>query len=37
LANGVGMALAERALATRFNRPVSIVDHYTMSFSAMAA
>ena len=30
LANGVGMALAERALATRFNRPgFSIVDHYT--------
>lgn len=30
LANGVGMALAERALATRFNRPgFSIVDHHT--------
>lgn len=30
LANGVGMALAERALATRFNRPgFPIVDHYT--------
>ncbi len=30
LANGVGMALAERALATRFNRPrFSIVDHFT--------
>ena len=33
LANGVGMALAERALATRFNRPgFSIVDHYTYVF-----
>lgn len=30
IANGVGMALAERALATRFNRPgFPIVDHYT--------
>ncbi len=30
LANGVGMALAERALATRFNRPgFPIIDHYT--------
>ena len=30
LANGVGMALAERALATRFNRPgFPVVDHYT--------
>ena len=30
VANGVGMALAERALATRFNRPgFPIVDHYT--------
>ena len=30
LANGVGMALAERALATRFNRPgFPIVDHFT--------
>lgn len=30
LANGVGMALAERALATRFNRAgFPIVDHYT--------
>jgi len=30
LANGVGMALAERALATRFNQPgFPIVDHYT--------
>ncbi|NOZ28097.1 MAG: transketolase [Chloroflexi bacterium] len=29
-ANGVGMALAERLLATRFNRPgFDIVDHYT--------
>ena len=30
LANGVGMAMAERALATRFNRPgFPIIDHYT--------
>lgn len=30
IANGVGMALAERALATRFNRPgFPIIDHYT--------
>ncbi|NLW56571.1 MAG: transketolase [Firmicutes bacterium] len=30
LANAVGMALAERMLATRFNRPdYEIVDHYT--------
>jgi transketolase len=30
LANGVGMALAERMLAARFNRPnYPIVDHYT--------
>ncbi len=30
LANGIGMALAERALATRFNRPgFPIIDHYT--------
>ncbi len=30
LANAVGMALAERVLAARFNRPdLSIVDHYT--------
>ena len=30
IANAIGMALAERALATRFNRPgFPIVDHYT--------
>ena len=30
LANAVGMALAEKVLATRFNRPdLNIVDHYT--------
>ena len=30
LANAVGMALAERWLATRFNRPGhDIIDHYT--------
>ena len=30
LANGVGMALAERQLAARFNRPGhALVDHYT--------
>src|SRR6185369_6808266 len=33
LANGVGMALAEKHLAERFNRPVlSLVDHYTYVF-----
>jgi transketolase len=37
LANGVGMAIAEVALAARFNRPGhKIVDHYTTSLSAMA-
>jgi len=34
LANGVGMALAERLLAAAFNRPGhSIVDHYTYVFA----
>jgi transketolase len=34
LANGVGMALAERLLAAQFNRPGhSIVDHYTYVFA----
>lgn len=34
-ANGVGMALAERMLATRFNRPdLEIVDHRTWVFSS---
>src|SRR6478752_4728135 len=34
LANGVGMALAERLLATQFNRPGhEIVDHYTYVFA----
>jgi transketolase len=33
LANGVGMALAEKILAKQFNRPeFSIVDHYTYVF-----
>lgn len=33
LANGVGMALAEKMLATTFNRPeYTIVDHYTYVF-----
>ena len=33
LANGVGMALAERQLAARFNRPGhELVDHYTYVF-----
>jgi len=33
LANGVGMALAEKVLAARFNRPeLEIVDHYTYVF-----
>jgi transketolase len=33
LANGVGMALAEKVLAARFNRPdLNIVDHYTYVF-----
>jgi transketolase len=33
LANAVGMALAEKVLATRFNRPdFPIVDHYTYVF-----
>ncbi|MFI4884072.1 MAG: transketolase [Steroidobacterales bacterium] len=33
LANAVGLALAERALAAQFNRPgLSIVDHYTYVF-----
>ena len=34
LANGVGMALAERQLAARFNRPGhTLVDHYTYVFA----
>ncbi len=34
LANGVGMALAERHLAARFNRPGhEVVDHYTYVFA----
>ena len=34
LANGVGMALAERQLAARFNRPGhALVDHYTYVFA----
>jgi transketolase len=34
LANGVGMALAERLLAETFNRPAhTIVDHYTYVFA----
>lgn len=34
LANGVGMAMAERVLATYFNRPnYAIVDHYTYVFA----
>lgn len=34
LANGVGMALAEKILATQFNRPgFNIVDHYTYVFA----
>ena len=34
LANGVGMALAERQLAARFNRPGhELVDHYTYVFA----
>ena len=33
LANGVGMALAERQLAARFNRPGhALIDHYTYVF-----
>ena len=33
IANGVGMALAEKLLATQFNRPgFNIVDHYTYVF-----
>jgi len=33
LANAVGMAIAERSLAARFNRPDhAIVDHYTYAF-----
>ncbi|MBM4196014.1 MAG: transketolase [Gammaproteobacteria bacterium] len=33
LANAVGMALAERLLAARFNRPgLAVVDHYTYVF-----
>lgn len=33
LANAVGMAIAERALAAQFNRPgYSIIDHYTYVF-----
>ena len=33
LANGVGMALAEKVLAAHFNRPnLNIVDHYTWVF-----
>lgn len=34
LANGVGMALAEKVLAAQFNRPgFNIVDHYTYVFA----
>jgi transketolase len=34
LANAVGMAIAERSLAARFNRPgLPIVDHYTYVFA----
>jgi transketolase len=34
LANGVGMAFAEKMLATQFNRPgLNIVDHYTYVFA----
>jgi transketolase len=34
LANGVGMALAERILAARFNRPgYEVIDHYTWVFA----
>ncbi|MGE5626371.1 MAG: transketolase [Bacillota bacterium] len=34
LANAVGMAIAERALAARFNRPgFKLVDHYTYVFT----
>lgn len=34
LANGVGMAIAEKLLATHFNRPgYSLVDHYTYVFA----
>lgn len=34
-ANGIGMALAERFLASRFNRPGhSIVDHYTYAIAS---
>ncbi|MFZ0487110.1 MAG: thiamine pyrophosphate-dependent enzyme, partial [Arenicellales bacterium] len=34
LANSVGMALAEKVLAARFNKPdVSIIDHYTYVFA----
>lgn len=34
LANAVGMALAEKILAARFNRPAfSIIDHYTYAFA----
>jgi transketolase len=33
LANGVGMAIAERTLAARFNRPAyQLIDHYTYVF-----
>ena len=35
IANSVGMALAERLLATRFGH--DLVDHHTYVFSAMAA
>jgi transketolase len=34
LANAVGMAIAERAMAAQFNRPGhSVVDHYTYAFA----
>ena len=34
LANGVGMAIAERALAARYNRPgFEVIDHYTWVFT----
>lgn len=37
IANGVGLALAEKHLAARFNKPDNeIVDHYTYDYSLVS-
>ncbi|GIR64376.1 MAG: hypothetical protein CM15mP69_2040 [Ectothiorhodospiraceae bacterium] len=38
LANGVGMAIAEKSLADEFNKPgLNIIDHRTLSLQAMVS